>query len=110
MPYTCLAYDLNRFAKRHGKQVVADLVKESPYIREALNEEHRRNALVAARSAEHVNSGLSWTIEEDERLMRDLARGVCVGDMALALGRSITAVKVRASVLRARERKIKSYD
>lgn len=92
MSSTCLTYDLHNIERYYGSEIVDLLIRESPYISRVLAMEDK---LLRAENMRPVRAHKPWTIQEDKQLMEDERRGVCVGQTALELKRSIGAIESR---------------
>lgn len=104
-----LAGERRAFAERHGcEDMVALLVAEVPTVAQTLRwqaAEADQAAKLEARAA-HVResrmarrSGEPWTELDDRRVARDARAGVPPEQTAAALERTVTAIRVRRSVL-----------
>ncbi len=104
-----LAGELRAFAERHGcRDTVALLVSEVPTVAQLLRwqaaeaeqaERQRRRAEGALERRAARRAGEPWTELDDERVRRDARQGVPPERTAAALERTVTAIRVRRSVL-----------
>lgn len=96
-----LAEQLRVWARSHegGEEVIASMERSVPIVHAAFAHE-RRQMLADGIAAKASRQGEPWSSRETDRLAAGMRAGESVERMALALGRTVPAVKVRCSVVR----------